>query len=164
LTAEDVQLIQARQWSVGDIARIFGVSPWVLGDSSRMTFASAREATRSHATLSLSPWASRVERAFSASVLTPAYRLRIDLGSLQRANTETLFSALAKARAGGWLSPNDCREESGWPRVDGADSLEPPAAGGRPAGDTPTDLAPAPADDGGKIADLAARRARHGDD
>ena len=87
-----------------------------------MTFASAREATRSHATLSFSPWASRVERAFSASVLTPQYRLRIDLGSLQRADTETLFGALLKGRQGGWLSPNDAREESGWPRVDGGDS------------------------------------------
>ena len=52
-----MQLVEARAWSVGDIARIFGVSPWL--DSSRMTFASAREAMRSFAMLTLQPWASR---------------------------------------------------------------------------------------------------------
>lgn len=59
MSAEDAQLVEARAWSVGDIARIFGVSPWLLGDSSRMTFASAREAMRSFAMLTLQPWARR---------------------------------------------------------------------------------------------------------
>jgi hypothetical protein len=50
-----------------------------------------------------------------------------------------------------------------------ADSIEPPVAGGKPAGDTPTDPAPAPSDDLGdagsdKIARLDQRRARHGND
>jgi hypothetical protein len=30
--------------------------------------------------------------------------------------SETLYSALVRGRQGGWLSPNDCREEMGWPR------------------------------------------------
>src|SRR5262249_25702111 len=78
MTDEDTALIEARQWSVGDVARIFGISPWLLGDSTRMTFASAREAMRSFAMLTLQPWARRIETAFQATVLTPQYRLRID--------------------------------------------------------------------------------------
>ena len=102
--------------------------------------------------------------AFSASVLSSQFRLRIDLGSLQRADTETLFGALLKGRQGGWLSPNDAREESGWPRVDGADDLAPPVSGGQPASDAPADT-PAPADQGDKVADLDEhrQRARHVD-
>jgi HK97 family phage portal protein len=76
MSAEDAQLVEGRAWSVGDIARIFGVSPWLLGDASRMTFASAREAMRSFAMLTLSPWARRVKAAFQAMVLAPKFRLQ----------------------------------------------------------------------------------------
>jgi HK97 family phage portal protein len=126
MTAEDAQLVEARQWSVGDVARIFGVSPWLLGDSTRMTFASAREATRSFATLTLAPWCARVEAAFQATVLAPQYRLRFDIGSLTKADTESYPAALLRGRQGGWLSPNDCREEMGWPAVEGGDDISPP--------------------------------------
>jgi hypothetical protein len=33
---------------------------------------------------------------------------------------------LLRGRQGGWLSPNDCREEMGWPAVPGGDSIDPP--------------------------------------
>jgi HK97 family phage portal protein len=137
MSAEDAQLVEARQWSVGDVARIFGVSPWLLGDSTRMTFASAREAMRSFAMLTLSPWANRVEKAFQATVLGPQFRLRFDVESLAKADSETLYGALLRGRQGGWLSPNDCREETGWPRSADptADSIEPPAMGGSKPGE-----------------------------
>jgi HK97 family phage portal protein len=165
MSAEDAQLVEARQWSVGDVARIFGVSPWLLGDSSRMTFASAREATRSFATLTLQPWARRVESAFQATVLAPQYRLRFDIDSLVKADAETFYAALLRGRQGGWLSPNDCREETGWPRSTDptADSIEPPAMGGaRPVGAEGEQPPPGPTGDGeaDKIARLDQRRAR----
>lgn len=155
MSAEDAQLVEARAWSVGDIARIFGVSPWLLGDSSRMTFASAREAMRSFAMLTLQPWANRVEKAFQASVLDPKYRLRFDVESLAKADSETLYAALLRGRQGGWLSPNDCREETGWPRSTDptADLIQPPAQGGaQPVGAGEGDV--------DKIARLDQRRAR----
>jgi HK97 family phage portal protein len=163
MTAEDAQLIEARQWSVGDVARIFSVSPWLLGDSSRMTFASAREAMRSFAMLTLQPWARRVEAAFQASVLAPQYRLRFDVDSLAKADSETLYAALLRGRQGGWLSPNDAREETGWPRSSDstADSIQPPAMGGaRPSTEGGGDNPAAPEGEGDKIARLDQRRAR----
>jgi HK97 family phage portal protein len=145
MTAEDAQLVEARQWSVGDVARIFGVSPWLLGDSTRMTFASAREATRSFATLTLAPWVARVEAAFQATVLGPQYRLKFDIGSLTKADTESYSAALLRGRQGGWLSPNDCREEMGWPAVPGGDDISPPntsaaAIGSTSSGDNVTSI------------------------
>src|SRR5262249_51570948 len=71
MTAEDAQLVEARRFSVEDIGRIFGVPTWLLGDPNRATFASAREASRSFAVLTLAPWARRVEAAFQATVLGP---------------------------------------------------------------------------------------------
>jgi len=166
MSAEEAQLVEARAWSVGDIARIFGVSPWLLGDSSRMTFASAREAMRTFAMLTLQPWANRVEKAFQASVLAPQYRLRFDVESLTKADAEAHYAALLRGRQGGWLSPNDCREETGWPRSSdpSADSIEPPVAGGKPADGgaglaSPSAPPSSPDDQGdGKVATLHPRR------
>jgi hypothetical protein len=70
------------------------LSPWLLGNASRMTFASARKAMRSFAMLSLQPWARRVEAAFQASVLAPQYRLHRCRKSFAKADSETLYAAL----------------------------------------------------------------------
>ena len=68
------------------------------------------------------------------------------------------------------LSPNDVRREEGWPASTDptADSIEPPAAGGKPADASGNDPTPAPddnaPDDASKIAVLGDRRLRHGGD
>jgi hypothetical protein len=57
---------------------------------------------RSFAMLTLGPWARRVEAAFQATVLPPQFRLRFDVESLAKADSETLYSALLRGRQGGW--------------------------------------------------------------
>jgi hypothetical protein len=65
---------------------------------------------------------------------------------------------LQRARQVGVLSPNDIRGEEGWPASTDptADSIEPPAAGGKPAtdptADEPSTPTPPPTDDQGKVA------------
>jgi len=64
------------------------------------------------------------------------------------------------------LSPNDVRGEEGWPASNGptADSIEPPVAGGKPAGASADDPLPQPApsaDDPAKVALLDQHRGRH---
>jgi hypothetical protein len=110
--------------------------------------------------LTLSPWARRgVEAAFQASVLAPQFQLCFDVESLAKADSETLYSALLRGRQGGWLSPNDAREETGWPRSNDptADSIEAPVAGGRAPGDVATGDTP-PSD---KIARLDQHQGHH---
>lgn len=137
LTAEDAELVAQRNFSVADVARIFGVPPWLLADPSRATFASSSAAMKAFTMTTLLPWTRKVESAFAQSVLSTQYRLRIDLDSLIKADITELYGALLKARQGGWLSPNDARSETGWPRVadSEADALDPPASGGKPASD-----------------------------
>jgi hypothetical protein len=79
---------------------------------------------------------------------------------------EARWASWQRARQAGVLSPNDVRIEEGWKRSSDptADSIEPPAAGGKPGDASADDPAPPspPADDGGdKIARLDSTRARH---
>ena len=67
------------------------------------------------------------------------------IGSLARADTESLSAPLLRGRQGGWLSPNDCRI---------SDDIRPPNTGAAAvAHDKP------PADDAGKVACLDQHRA-----
>jgi hypothetical protein len=107
----------------------------------------------------LSPWVSKLQRAFAQSVLSSQYRLVIDLGDLLRADPEARWASWQRARQAGIRSPNEVRAEEGWPPSTDptADSIEPPISGGKPAdATTPTDTPAAPADDGTKIAHLHA--------
>ena len=64
------------------------------------------------------------------------------------------------------LSPNDVRREEGWPASTDptADSIEPPVAGGKPAGessDDPLSQSRLTADEPAKVALLDQHRGRH---
>jgi phage portal protein BeeE len=131
--------------------RVFGVPVWLLQNTKTTTFASAREASRSFATLTLAPWCARIEAAFQATVLGAPYRLRFDLASLTRADVESLSAALLRGLQGGWLSPNDARAEMGWPAVESGDDIAPPNTSAAAVGDQPS-----PADD--KIVDIEEHR------
>jgi HK97 family phage portal protein len=155
LTADDVKLIEVRRYSTEDVCRIFGVPAWLLNAGESFTFASSREAVRSFCMLTLAPWIARIEAAFQATGLQPQYRLKFDRGSLTCADVESYTQALLRGRQGGWLSPNDCREELGWPSVPGGDDISPPntSAQAVAGGDQP------PGDDAGKVAHLDQHRA-----
>jgi HK97 family phage portal protein len=171
MSAEDAQLVAHRNFSVADVCRIFSVPPWLLADPTRATLASATAAMRSFTLTGLLPWIKKLEAAFAQSVLSTSFALHFDVDALVKADIGELYTSLLKGRQGGWLTPNDCRSETGFQTVAGGDSLDPPVAGGLPAsdgsGDTPSAPPPddsAPVDDASKVAVLGDRRARHGGD
>jgi phage portal protein BeeE len=164
------ELVAHRNFSVADVCRIFSVPPWLLADPTRATLASATAAMRSFTLTGLLPWIKKLEAAFAQSVLSSGYALHFDVDALVKADIGELYTSLLKGRQGGWLTPNDCRTETGFPTVADGDSLDPPVSGGLPSdgsGDTPSAPPPddsAPVDDASKVAVLGNRRARHGGD
>ncbi len=127
-SAEELQIVNARNFSVADVSRIYGVPPYMLADPSRATYASARESSRHFAMLSLAPWVAKLERAFSASVLGAEFALTFDMNSLTRADPEARWASWERARRAGVLSPN-------WPVVPGGDDIAPPNTSAAAAGD-----------------------------
>lgn len=103
--------------------------------------ASATAAMRSFALTGLLPWVRKLGgvRAVGAE---PRHRVALRCRRLVRADIGELYTALLKGRQGGWLSPNDCRSETGFPTVANGNDIAPPVSGGLPAdtsgtGDTP---------------------------
>ena len=64
LSAEDAQLLEARKFQVGDIARAFGVPPHMIGETSGSTsWGSGLESmSRSFVTYTLQPWLRKIEQ------------------------------------------------------------------------------------------------------
>ena len=69
ITAEDAQLLGARQYSVEEVARWLNLPPGVLGDSKTPTFASSKQFREDLIDLSFRPWAERIEARIDVELL-----------------------------------------------------------------------------------------------
>lgn len=126
---EKTQLLQSRQFSVNDVARIWRVPPHLLADLTRSTFSNAESEIRSFVTLSLRPRIVRIEQALDRALLSDAERaagLRIMLNAdaLLRGDTESRYRAHSIGIQNGWLSPNEVRQLEDLPAVEGLDSYQ----------------------------------------
>lgn len=68
LPPEDAQLLESRQFSSQEIARIFRIPPWMLGVASgdSLTYANVESQSLAFTTYSLRPWLVTIESALSA--------------------------------------------------------------------------------------------------
>jgi hypothetical protein len=110
-----IREIEKLAYTVRDVARIFGVPPFLLADETRTTFASASAALSYFAANTLRPWIVRLERAFQMSVLTSRYHLQLDLNALLKADPDAFAASLLKLRQGGMITANEARAMLGLP-------------------------------------------------
>jgi HK97 family phage portal protein len=127
MTAEDAQTIEARKFSVEEIARIFRVPPPLIQDLSHATYSNITELHRSFATLTLAPRCNRWEAAIERQLLTPAERasglyVELNLDALVRGDLKTRFESYQLGIQNGILSANECRERENLNARDGGDS------------------------------------------
>ena len=119
--AEDLQLLQTRQFSVEEIARLFGVPLPLLAASDRIP-ADMSSYISTFATVALSPIIAEIESQF-AQLLPRGYRLSIDLSGLLRGAFSSQAAALAVLVQSRILSPNDARAELDFSAHPDGDSL-----------------------------------------
>jgi HK97 family phage portal protein len=114
ISPEDSQLLEARKFSVTEIARIFRVPPHMIGDLERATFSNIEQQSIDFLTYSLLPWLVRWEQEVNRKLFMPGetdYFAQHMTGKLLRGDTLARYQAYAVARQWGWLSANDVREE-----------------------------------------------------
>jgi len=127
-TMVESQALEAREWSVSEITRWWGVSPHLVGDLSRATFSNIEQLFLEFKTITVSRWAKRWEQEFWRCVLTPeekaaGYFLWINMNALLRGDFASRMTGYATALQNGYLSIDEVRDlEDRNPLSDGAGS------------------------------------------
>jgi HK97 family phage portal protein len=124
LTAQEYQYIEARQFQLADIGRIFRIPDVLLGISQgkSSTYASAEQFFLAYVKYTLGPWCRRIEQAITRDLLAPSETdlfVKHDLDSLTRADLQTRYAAHASGIAAGFLTRNEARQMENLPTLPG---------------------------------------------
>lgn len=119
----DAQALESRRFSVESIARLFGIPPQLIGDTSKSAFANQVEASRHFARFTIAPWLRKLETAFASALLSESdrqrYELEFDLDDLLRGDFLQRMQGYRIAREIGVYNANELRKfEKQNPRTD----------------------------------------------
>jgi HK97 family phage portal protein len=126
LNFADAQLLESRQFSIPEICRWFLVSPHLVGDLSRATFANIEQLALEFIKMTLATWLTRWEQALWRCVLTPeekaqGFFFRHNVNALLRGDFPSRMSGYATMLQNGIASVNEVRDLEDWNPVEGGD-------------------------------------------
>lgn len=122
ITAQDAQLIEQLRYSVEDVARVFRVPPFMLGDMSKVSYRNTEMLQRIYLSGCLSTHLEAIQQRFEyAFGFEQQFQIRFDLSAMLRTEIDVRFAAYQQGLSGGWLAPNEVRAEEGLPPVEGGD-------------------------------------------
>ena len=125
LSPEASQLIQAKVFSIDDIARIFCIPPHMLAELSHATFSNIEQQNIFFGEYSLRPICKRLEKQLELKLFTDKergrYHVKFDLNGLMRGDAQARAVFYEKGINAGWMTPNEAREFEGMKRLDGLD-------------------------------------------
>jgi HK97 family phage portal protein len=122
ITAQDAQLIEQLRYSVEDVARVFRVPPFMLGDLSKVTYRNNETLVRIYMSNCLGFHIEALEQRLSRAFDFPQnFEIRFDLSGFLRTEIDVRFDAYAKGLNGGWISANEVRAQEGLEPVEGGD-------------------------------------------
>nr|WP_153492703.1 phage portal protein [Sinorhizobium medicae] len=125
---EDAQMLESRGFSVEEVCRFFGVPPFMVGHTQKVTsFGSGLEQqVLGFQKFTLRRRLKRIEQALEKQLLTPAERaagltIEFNLEGLLRGDSTARAAFYQSALANGWMTINEVREKENLPRVEGGD-------------------------------------------
>ena len=125
LSPEASQLIQAKVFSIDDIARIFCIPPHMLAELSHATFSNIEQQNIFFGEYSLRPLCKRLEKQLELKLFTDKERgkfhVKFDLNGLMRGDAQARAVFYEKGINAGWMTPNEAREFEGMKRLEGLD-------------------------------------------
>lgn len=120
ITQQDAQLIEQLRWSVEDVARVFRVPPFMLGDMTKVTYRNNEQLARAYVTGCLGDHLSAIEARFTRAFEFPLnFQFRFDLSAMLRTEIDVRFQAYREALNAGWQSINEVRAQEGLRGVEG---------------------------------------------
>ena len=120
----DAQWIEARQFALQDIARMYRVPPHMIGDLSRSSFSNIESQQISYMQQTIMPWLRRWEQEINRKLIGGDGSLYAEFMAeeILRGNTSERFDAYKTARESGWMSVNEIRERENLNKIEGGDS------------------------------------------
>ena len=127
LAPEDSQFLETRKFQIGEIARLYGVPPHMIGDTEKSTSwgTGIEQQNIGFITYSLRSWIVRWEQEVNKTLITKDerkfYFVEFLVDGLLRGDIKTRYQAYAVARQNGWMNGNEIRELENMNPVDGLD-------------------------------------------
>jgi HK97 family phage portal protein len=125
MTAVDAQLIDQLRYSVEDIARVYRLPLFMLGDLTKVSYSSSEQLTRIYYQGCLSAHMESLEARLTHLFGLSAREeyLEFDLEVLFRTEMQARIETLAKAIQGGLRTPNEARRMDGLNPIGGGDAI-----------------------------------------
>lgn len=144
LSSVDAQFLELRRFQTEEIARAFNMSPSMLGDLTKSSYANAEQKAKEFLSYSLEPWLCALESAFNRALLSDDERatltFRFDRDDLSRVDLATRANAINSLIASEVINPNTGAAWIG----------QPPHAGGETYGNRNITVKPIPDPTGGR--------------
>jgi HK97 family phage portal protein len=125
----EAQMLESRQFSVEEIARIFRCPLHLLqvATPGAMSYASVEQNAIQFAQYTLRPIISKFETALSTLLPGPAF-VKFNLDAILRGDIQTRFAAYSTGQLAGFMSVNDVRRLEDYAPIDGGDQYRVPLA------------------------------------
>lgn len=131
VSADDAQLLESRQYQVADIARAFGVPPFMLGSMDKSTAwgSGLEQMGRGYLIYALQPHLRRFEQELNDKLFGDESEgfVEFNVDGLYRADLQTRSESYQKALGGnngpGWMTVNEVRRKENLPPMEGGDKL-----------------------------------------
>ncbi|MBA4142308.1 MAG: phage portal protein [Nitrosospira sp.] len=125
MSMEDAQWLEARQFSVEEIARLFRVPPTIIGDLRHGNYSNSVEMNRVFVVHTLRRHMTMWEQAISSSLLSPAarqvYFAEHNVEGLLRGDSSNRADFYSKGIADGWLTIDEVRKYENLPKLTDAE-------------------------------------------
>lgn len=133
LTSVDAELLNSRKYQVIDIARAFGVPPFMIGANETTTSwgTGIEQMTLGFVKFTLQTYLNRIEQEINRKFFrTSRYFVEFNLDGLLRGDAKSegdyLRQAIGGSHGPGWMTANEIRRIKNLPPMDGGDTLYEP--------------------------------------
>lgn len=154
---KDAQWLEARQFGVQEISRLYGVDPDFLAENSATGNTNVEQRSINLVKYGLNQWLTRLEKRISVHLAPRATFVEFALNGLLRGDAATQSGFYASALGAGWMTVNEVRALENLPPID--DPSVPDAAPGPTAAVAEDPAAADPTGTGGVAADGTANAA-----
>lgn len=125
--AEDNQLLESRNFTIQDVARRFGVSPYSLGDLSHATFSNVEQQALNDLKHTFLPRIVKFEEAINHKLFSQkdkeTFYVKFSMEGMLRGDTATRYNAYNIALQTGFLTRNEIRAFEDLNPIENADTL-----------------------------------------